>query len=284
MLWPLFSFYSGEEKGVKAWPLYGTREKEGVKSTSFFLWPIFRREKKDLDTNEPVDVFYAFPLYMQSVSEKRASYTFIWPLFSYTRDDEKRKWDIFWPLFSRTDGEERKGFGIFPFYSYDIKDRDKTVNILWPLYKESEWYAGDERFFQRRVFLFSKYEEEKEKVFLNIWPFFDCREKEKEYAFYFPSILPFRDEGFDRLIKPILTLWEQKGSETKSMTNLLYGLFTSERKDDMWKIRFAFLLELTGDDKGFGFQFLSGLFGMDRKRIKIFFIPFERAGNTQENP
>jgi len=284
MLWPLFSFYSGEEKGVKAWPLYGTREKEGVKSTSFFLWPIFRREKKDLDTNEPVDVFYAFPLYMQSVSEKRASYTFIWPLFSYTRDDEKRKWDIFWPLFSRTDGEERKGFGIFPFYSYDIKDRDKTVNILWPLYKESEWYAGDERFFQRRVFLFSKYEEEKEKVFLNIWPFFDCREKEKEYAFYFPSILPFRDEGFDRLIKPILTLWEQKGSETKSMTNLLYGLFTSERKDDMWKIRFAFLLELTGDDKGFGFQFLSGLFGMDRKRIKIFFIPFERTGNTQENP
>jgi len=282
ILWPFFSFYSGEERGVKAWPIYGTREREGVKRTSFFLWPIFHKEKKDLDTDEPVDIFYAFPFYMQRISEKRASYTVIWPLFSYARDVDKRKWDILWPIFSRTEGEERKGFGIFPLFSYDLKGRDRTVNILWPLYKESEWYSGEERFFQRRVLLLSKYEEEKDKTFLNVWPLFDYRDKDSEYAFFFPSIFPFREQGFDRIIKPLFTLWEQRGSETSKKTNLLYGLFTSERNGDTWKMRFAFLLEVKKDEEGFGFQILAGLFGIDKKKVKIFYIPFERTEDTQK--
>ena len=60
------------------------------------------------------------------------------------------------------------------------------------------------------------------------------------------------------------------------MTNVLYGLYTQEKAGQTWKTRFAFLLTLKKDQDGSGFELLSGLFGIDRKKIKIFFIPIKR--------
>ena len=45
---------------------------------------------------------------------------------------------------------------------------------------------------------------------------------------------------------------------------------------DTWKTRFAFLLVFKKDENGPGFEFLSGLFGIDGKRLKILFIPINR--------
>ncbi|MCX5798095.1 MAG: hypothetical protein NTU90_00770, partial [Proteobacteria bacterium] len=160
IIWPFFGYYSGTEEGFKMWPLYGIRKKKGVKTTSFFLWPFFIKEEKDLDTDEPVDAFHAFPFYMKKTSKTKASYSVMWPIFSYARDDEKRKWDILWPIFSWKEGEETKGYSFFPLISYDKKGKDYTFNLLWPLYKESEWYVRDDRYFQRRILLINRYIED----------------------------------------------------------------------------------------------------------------------------
>ncbi|HBA55934.1 MAG TPA: hypothetical protein DCZ04_16165 [Syntrophorhabdus aromaticivorans] len=60
------------------------------------------------------------------------------------------------------------------------------------------------------------------------------------------------------------------------MVNLLYGLFTKEVEGEDWKARFAFLLEVKKDENGVGFDFLSGLFGLDGKYLKVLFIPIKR--------
>ena len=280
IIWPFFGYYSGKIEGFKAWPLYGIRKKKGVKTTSFFLWPFFIKEERDLDTDEPVDSFYAIPFYMKSTSKTKASYSVMWPIFSYARDDEKRKWDILWPIFSWKEGkqqeeEETKGYRFFPLFSYDKKGKDYTFNLLWPLYKESEWYVRDDRYFQRRILLINRYLEERNEVFFNIWPFFEYRRKHETSTFFFPSILPIRDAGFDDIVRPLFTLYEQRKKGDKNITNFLYGFYTKEGEDNNWKRRFAFLLELKKENGKFGFELLSGLFGIDSKGVKLFYIPFK---------
>lgn len=277
ILWPIFSFYGGKEEGFKAWPIYGYRNREGVKNTSFFLWPIFIKEEKNLDTDEPVDNFYAFPFYIHSISRTKASYHVLWPLFSYSRDDEKTKKGMLFSLFSLTEGKETKGYSFFPFIYSETKGRDHSFGLLWPIYKESEWYVRDERFMQKNVLLFNRYIEDDRGTFFNVWPFFEYSGKGGDFTFLFPSLLPFRVEGFDRIIKPLFTLYEQRKREEKHMVSLLFGLYTREREGDNWKTRFAFLFEVKRDEGGLGFEFLSGLFGIDSKQVKILFIPFKRG-------
>jgi len=91
-----------------------------------------------------------------------------------------------------------------------------------------------------------------------------------------------RERGINRIIKPLITLYEQKNREDKSTTNVLYGLYTHEKTDQTWKTRFAFLLALKKDQDGSGFELLSGLFSIDRKKIKIFFIPIQRSTGISE--
>ena len=275
-MWPIFSLYSGEEKGFRVWPLVGTREREGVKTSTFFLWPVFNVEKKNLDTDEPVDTFYAFPFYLQSTSRTKAFYSVMWPLFSYTRDEDKTKWGLFASLWSRTEGEENRGYSLLPLISHDKKARDTTLNLLWPVYQESEWYVKDERFFQRRVAAINRYIEEPDKVFFNIWPFFEYESRKEDHVFLLPSLLPFRIEEFDRIIKPLFTLYEQRQTGKKRMVSLLYGLYTREEEGEKWRTRFAFLLDLKRDTGGVGFEIFSGLFGIDKDHLKLFFMPIKR--------
>ncbi len=276
VLTPFFSRYGGAESGFKVWPLYGKREREGIKSSSFFLWPVFIREKKDLDTDEPMDSFYAFPFYLRTTSATKAYYHVMWPLFSYIKDEDKTEWGFLGGLFSKTKGEEKRGFNLLPLVGYKKKDRDTTFDLLWPLYQESEWYVGDERHFRRRVAVLSRYMKEPDRTFLNVWPFFEYSSAKEGYSFRFPSLLPFRDAGCDRIIKPLLTVYEERRSGEKRMMNLLYGLFTKEVKGVDWKARFAFLLEVRKDENGVGFEVFSGLFGMDSNRLKVFFVPVKR--------
>ena len=91
------------------------------------------------------------------------------PFFSYV-EGRTKGWGFFANLISVTKGEEER-YSFFPFYSYERRERDTRFNILGPLYHESEWYVRDEKFFHRRVAVVNRYYNEKDKVFLNIWPF-----------------------------------------------------------------------------------------------------------------
>jgi hypothetical protein len=199
VLWPLFAFYGGTDRGFKAWPLYGTKKREGVRETTFFLWPVFFIDKKDLDTREPVSSFYAFPLYMSATSKTRAAYHVLYPLFSYQRSEDIERYSFLFNLVSRTRGKESNGFSLLPIASFSESGRDRTTNFLWPLFKDSEWYVRDERFVEKRMLLLSRYLEDDRGTFLNIWPFFEYRKKQDRSVFYFPSILPLRLAEYDSM-------------------------------------------------------------------------------------
>jgi hypothetical protein len=276
VLWPFFSFYGGTDEGFKAWPIYGNHERQGVRKQQFLLWPVFFTDEKNLDTDEPVHSFFAIPFYLHSTSRTREYEAVLWPFFSHAKDSEREKWDMPWPFYSRTTGEETKGYSFFPIISKTTKGKDRSFSFLWPVYTESEWYVKDERFLQRSVIAINRYIEDDRGAFFNVWPFFEYQGNNEESAFLFPSILPFRERGINRIIKPLITFYEQKNKEDKSMTNVLYGLYTHEKAGQTWKARFAFLLTLKKDQDGSGFELFSGLFGIDRKKITIFFIPIKR--------
>jgi len=276
IVWPVFSIYDGNETGFKAFPLYGERKIAGTKESSFFLWPFFISEKRNLDTDEPIDTFYAFPFYLQSSSKSMNAFDIMWPLFSYLKTNDKEEWGLFAKLYSVTEGEQNTGYSFFPFVSYEKKGSDTRFNILGPLYRDSEWYVREERFSEKRVAVINRYIEERDKTFLNVWPLFEYTTEKEDYSFLFPSFLPFRIEEFNRIIKPLYTLVEHKKEDGKSMTNILYGLYTQESKGEDWKTRFAFLFEIKKEKDNVGFEVLSGLFGIDKDHVKIFFIPIKR--------
>jgi hypothetical protein len=277
ILWPFFSVYSGTEQGFKAWPLYGTRKKEGVRETTFFLWPIFTREKKDLDTDDPVSSFYAFPIYIRSTSRTKASYHILYPLFSYQRSEDRTRYGFLFSLASRTKGAEGKGFSLLPIASRYESGKDRTTNFLWPLFKDSEWYVKDEKYVEKRMMLLSRYLEDDRGTYLGVWPLFEHEKKGDRSSFVFPAILPIRYEEYHRIVRPLITLYERKQDGQKQVVNVLYGFYTKEEEGEMWRRRLAFLFEAKNDRKGFGFEFLSGLFAMDSDKVRIFFIPVKRS-------
>lgn len=283
LLWPVFSFYGGTDKGFKVWPLYGSHERPGVRKKQFALWPIFFKDEKDLDTDEPVYSFFAIPFYLHSQSATKEYEAFLWPFFTHAKDSDKEKWDMPWPIYSKTVGEETKGYSFFPIISETIKGKDRAFSFLWPIYREYEFYVKDERFYQRSILVINRFMKDDRGTFLNVWPFFEYQEKDENSTFLFPSLFPFRDQGFDRIIKPLITLYEHKRVEDRRTTNILYGLFTYEEENEEWETRFAFLLTLKKAQDGIGFEFLSGLFGLDSKSVKIFFIPIKRStdGSSQ---
>lgn len=279
--WPFFSFYSGAEEGFKAWPLYGTRGKPGVRQSQFILWPFFMKDEKNLDTDNPISTFFVLPFYMESVSRLHETKGVFYPFFTYQRTQDREQWNYPWPVLSSSTGEDVRGFTFFPFYSEVRSGRDRRFYFLWPIYAEREWYLRDALYYQNSVLIINRYIKEENKTFFNIWPLFEYKSKEEDYSFLLPSPLPFRGRGFERIIKPLFTLYEQRREQGRLMTSLLYGLYTREQEGDDWWMRFAFLLKLSRRDGVAGFEVLSGLFGIDRDRVKLFYIPF---GRTWEKP
>jgi hypothetical protein len=277
VLWPFFSVYGGDDKGFKVWPVYGNRTQKNGDRKSFFLWPVFFRMDRDMDIGEPKHSFWAFPFYMQTIAPTYEQYSFLWPFFGYYRSDEEKRLSLLYPLFSATRGEEEQTTSFFPFYSSSRAKESSNFYILWPFYRESERQVGEKRWMERRILLFgSKYLEDDRGTFFNVWPFFEYRGKNDEASFFFPSLLPYRDNNFDRIIRPLVTLYEYKKKGQSNTTNVLYGLYTKEQKGDSWKRRLAFLLEIKKDGDGMGLEILSGLFALDSKQIKLLFIPFKR--------
>jgi hypothetical protein len=277
VVWPFFSAHGGSEEGFTLWPLYGERERKGEKWIQYVLWPIFFRGQRDLDTEKPRDFFYVFPLYLESTSAGTASYDVLWPFFRYRQKEFSTSYDVPWPFISVSSGEGTKGFKLFPLYWSAESEEDRTLHVLWPIYKRSEKHVGEKRWLEERILLLNRYVEDDRGNFLNVWPLFEYRSSETSASFFFPSIIPYRDARFDRIVRPLLTLYEYRRKGETRLSNLLWGFYTKEEKGDDWKRRLAFLVEVKKEQGRYGFELLSGLFAIDHKRVKVFFIPIPRT-------
>jgi hypothetical protein len=277
VVWPFFSRWKGRETGFKLGPLYGVHHWGDERRSTFFLWPFITKEERDLTTDNPKSSLWIMPLYLQTTSPKSAYYGVLWPFFTYTRVEDRTEVNAPWPFFSITKGKERTGFSIWPVYSSARNEKDETKYILWPIYKDDRRQVGDATWVDRRVLLLNRYTVDNRGTFLNVWPLFEYRASPDQTSnIFFPSIIPWRDSQFDRIVRPLLTIYTLKRGPDRESSNLLYGLYTKEQSGDSWKRRLAFLFEVKHEQQGYGFEVLSGLFGVDRERMKIFYIPFSR--------
>ena len=279
VVWPLVSFYSGYQEGFKLFPFHGQRRYGDERKSMFVMWPFYIRDERGLNTDEPSTSTWVVPFYMHTESPSSEFYSVLWPFFTYTRVRDRVEVKAPWPFFSYSSGEEeqQKSFALWPIYSHSRSEKDEVTHILWPIYKETERYSGDEKWTETRVLLLNKYAVDDRGTFLNVWPFFEYRASDEKAEFFFPSILPWRNRGFDRIIRPLLTLYEYRRSGDKIVSNLLYGFYTKEQKGDTWRRRLAFLLDIKRDEAGFWFQVLSGFFEVDSKRFRVFYIPIKRG-------
>ncbi len=274
LLWPFFSFIDGKNKrGYRFWPFYGQREEVGISRMEFFVWPIFIKQRKGMDTEDPVDETIFFPLYVSKDSKRFEHRTYLWPLFSFAKDRLAgfEQWDLPWPIFQLLKGEDLHGIKFFPLYGDKMKAGEmRRTFFLYPLYQLEEDRMGEVQEKTIRILLLSRIRIEKDfqgvgkGESVRLWPFFDYESEDTgDASFSFFYLFPFKDEGFERNLFPLFRLfrWE-KDAKGNSSTHLLWGLYKRVKKEglDSWEIA-----HLLGGKRGDGWSmlsFLNGLFSL----------------------
>jgi len=290
LLWPFFSFIEGDKKrGYRVWPIYGQKEEIGISYTEFFLWPIFLKQSKGLDTDDPVEERMVFPFYVSKESKRFESKTYLWPLFSHTIDRPTgfEQWDLPWPIFQSLKGENLKGIRIFPFYGYKVKEGvRRRIFILYPLYQLEEDRIGDVKEKTIRILLLSRIRKEegnegveKERT-LRIWPFFDYEKNEighEKFALFY--LFPFREEGLERNLFPLFRIFRWEKDPKKGIsTNLFWGFYKRVKKEEMDSWEIAHLMGMKREKGWKTVSFLKGLlrYQSDGKsaELRFFYLPF----------
>lgn len=297
ILWPFFSIIDGEKKrGYRIWPVYGRKEEVGVSELEFFLWPFFLRQRKALDTDEPIDEWMFFPLYISKKSRRFESKTYLWPFFTIAKDQISgfEQYDFPWPFLQILKGET-EGFRIFPLYGYKQKGEEMRKRfLLFPFFQEEEQKVGDTLERTIRILLINKIqigsENQKEKErFIRIWPFFEYeRGKMGEKRFSFLYLLPFKEEGFERNWFPIFRLFQwERDQRGVTKSNFLWGLYRREKSEDRDLLRVAHLLTI---DKRKDFKKVSLIKGLIQYKkegvtsyLRLFYLPFRLKYSQKDN-
>jgi hypothetical protein len=289
LFWPFFSFTEGEKKrGYRFWPIYGRKEEIGVSDSEFFMWPIFLKTRKGLDTDDPVEERMVFPFYVSKESNRLKSKTYLWPFFSHTVGQAGfEKWDFPWPIFQTVKGENLAGIRIFPLFGYRVKEgMTKRIFILYPLYQSEEDRIDDVRERTTRILLLSRIRSSEDKKGLNkenslrFWPFFDYEKDETgQERLSFLYLFPFKEDGFERNLSPLFRIfsWE-KGPEKGISANLLWGFYKRMKKEGMDSWEIAHLIGMRREKGWKTLSFLKGLFrfrsdGKDAD-LRLFYLPF----------
>jgi len=266
IVWPIFSLYSGGERGYKVFPLYGVREIEGVKRSQFFLWPFLYMDEKGLDTEDPMRSFYLLPFYIsgENKSGSLSSYCVLFPLYCRFKNPERVKVSYLWPFITRSEGKE-EGVSVFPLFKRMEKEDYLEEGFIWPFLYTKRESLKEEKEVDVRFLMVNRYEKKEEELYFNIWPLFGYEAKNGVRKLSLPFVFPFRFEGFQKIINPLFSIFEYRREGEWEGLNLLYGLFTHEKRAKSSKTRFAFLFELERKDEETDFRFFSGLISFQQR-------------------
>ena len=107
VLWPIFGWQSGSERGWRVWPLYGTSEWPGRYRRGFFLWPFWTTAADDLDKTHPRYGWFLWPLVGRNTQEDWNAWQFLWPFFGYaSKPSTGYRSFQFWPFVKIHDGTD----------------------------------------------------------------------------------------------------------------------------------------------------------------------------------
>ena len=286
--WPFVRVTKGSAEGLSVWPLRGHKEKEGVYSRGFFLWPLYVYVDEDLDTDTPVRKRYYMPFYASIRSPKTKVNMYVPPFFFHQKSHAPtfEKWEI-WPFVTKADGPgiiERK---VFPVFRLRREPDSEHRFFLWPLYTYGFNRYVNEEHELHRFLLVNKYRVVKETdtgreiIDSNLWPLFDShKESDGRARFHIFNLFPLFDEGLERNIYPLFWIYRYNRSpDGEMLSDFLWGLYRRRVSPQGSLTQLAFLLTVEKrDEDDLSVSFLAGLFGYrktrDGTRLRLLGIDF----------
>jgi len=140
--WPIFQSLKGENlKGIKIFPLYGDKVKEGEMRRTFILYPLYQLEEDRIGEVQEKTTRILFLSRIRTGEDvqgvnKEHSLRF-WPFFDYEKEETGYASFSFFYLFPfKDEGFERNLFPLFRLFRWE-KDPQGNIlaNLFWGLYK-----------------------------------------------------------------------------------------------------------------------------------------------------
>jgi hypothetical protein len=291
-LYPFFSTTRGEkETGFEFFPFYGESQKEGVYSKKFVLWPFYTSGQSGLNTDNPVERRFLFPLYAATDSPKKTSRSYLWPFFGYT-DDRGRKLkevDYFWPFISTLRGENRNSNTFLPIYSRENYPDGEKVWYAWPFFRHEEIRSDIFNQDLDRV-LFFLYRDTREswpkdgaqRRRTALWPLFLYNSSPRgvsSISLPAPVESVFDKEGIEENWAPLWRLYQRRWDEDgNSASSLLWNLFWEERRGQDLAYELFPLVSYRRTKEDSDLKLLKGLISLKRsgegKELNLLWIPY----------
>ncbi|MBI4583661.1 MAG: hypothetical protein HY717_06535 [Planctomycetes bacterium] len=270
----LFPFFNrvrgGGHEGWRLWPFYGwykSFKEDGAPryEKSFIAWPFYIHDLRDMNSQRPVEIFYSFPFYGQSINPHTVTRSYFFMLFNTARDVKTGDALYFgyflpyrftggqfdpWPLFGwksrtlNTGGEfvSWDNRGIYPPGGEvllgekpapaELRTRFRQF-VLWPLqrYDTDQADGWEETRFWLLPLLWHFHILQKDSFQVTsewtIWPLYRYRREGGRSTFYFPSPIWFRQENpFERQYARLWRLFLYENNPERRGWELLYGLFS----------------------------------------------------------
>jgi hypothetical protein len=240
--------------GWQFWPFAGREHKDITSDTNdfgdvtlnpghdraFYLWPFYLRQDNGLGSSDPEKFRASIPFYAITRSPLRDSTTVLWPFFS-SIDDRSRnyhEWQGPWPFVVLAHGPGKETTRFWPVFSQSHNATKEIDSYAWPLYVHTRTHSDplDERRDRVLFYLYDRFAEKntetgKEKVRLDMWPFFEWHhdfngdERLQVLALLEPAVPDNR--GIERNWSPLWSLWrsEHNAANSASSQSLLWNLY-----------------------------------------------------------
>jgi hypothetical protein len=291
-LYPFFSTTTGEkESGFEVFPLYGQSAKEGVYSKRFVLWPFYTTGKTGLDTANPTEKSFLFPLYASTDSPKKTSRSYFWPFFGYTDDREKKlkEVDYFWPFISTIRGEKRHLDSFLPIYSHDTFENGERRWYLWPFFRHEEIRSESFNRDSDRVLFFlyrssreSWPKDGMEKRRTAMWPLFLYQKTPggvSSISLPAPVESILDKEGIEKNWAPLWRLYQRRWDEDgNSASSLLWNLYWQERRGEDLAYELFPLVSYRAVKGDSEFKLFKGLISLksskEEQELSLLWLPF----------
>lgn len=290
-LWPLISRTTGE--GVhrfRFFPFYGRSVREGQYDKRFVVWPIWTSARYEYRRGSGGG-FLLFPLYGRMKLEDQTTTWVLPPFFRFTRGEHMDLINCPWPFFVRARGDVNMT-RVWPLWGHKQVGNLERTFVLWPIFWDEHVERGDERQHRFLAVPFVQWETqgipgERPRVRRHkVWPLYVYRREGEARRLRALELWPFGDvAAVERNWAPLWTLYDRTCVDQDCDTEVLWGLFRSQRREAGGRWSLFPLFDWQRDGGRRSWAVLKGLFGADhadsqtRWRVLYWFT----FGDDEEN-
>lgn len=269
-LWPLIGFGSGPDgyRWHRFLPFWSWIDQVDRRYRSI-LWPFIAWGTENLDTDDPIDRWWFWPLIGHQWSRKVTAWTFLFPFFQYIEIEGRRlKLDILWPLF-RYEKDTNEflplyQWWIFPLIAHTVTDRQDAWVWLWPLIWSRRYWDPED--VEKQTFVVPFYwsidreaDDGGKASFLKVWPLFHTESSRPangddtgEWSLLSPW--PWHEGNAYGVDEAYGWLWtiargRQRARDDRSF-ELAAHLYTTRRRGDVRQTSVPLLFNYEGDAEG----------------------------------